>query len=142
MASYRHLGRILVMQTLYVFEFRGADAVKTLKDLLEGFGQKVKNNDFPSRLLEGILKNKESIGDCIEKHAPEWPMDKIAPIDRACLEIGVYELLFNKEEIPPIVAINEAVEIAKEYGSENSGKFVNGVLSAVYEELKISLKKI
>ena len=73
MESYRHLGRILVMQTLYVFEFRGGDAVKTLKDLLEGFGQKVKNNDFPSLLLEGILRNKESISDCIEKHAPEWP---------------------------------------------------------------------
>jgi len=85
---------------------------------------------FAEHLLEGILKEKEALAQHIEKYAPQWPLDKIAPIDRAILEIGLFELC-KDDSVPDVVAINEAIELAKTFGSENSGKFVNGVLNAV-----------
>lgn len=154
MASYRHLARTCVMQTL--FEIDMADEVCHLFDLssedesnnkaiesslmrnpqdilarvLKEFAPKLTEKEFATSTLKGVIKNKKDIIDIIEKYAPEWPIDKIARIDRAILEIGVYEIVFAKD-IPPVVAINEAVEIAKHFGDNNSQKFINGVLSTV-----------
>ena len=133
MASNRHLARTCVMQTLFVHEFRGGDIKKILNSMLAEFAPKLKNEDFAYDLLEGIKKNKKKIIEKLKKHAPEWPVDKIANIDRAILEIGIYEIVFS-ESIPPVVAINEAIEIAKHFGDTNSSKFINGVLSSVMEE--------
>lgn len=130
MASYRHLARIAVMQTLFESEFRGGDVEKILKYNLGEFTDKVTDTAFPRTILCGVLEKKEQIIEIIKKEAPEWPIDKIAPVDRAILEIGVYEILFS-EDAPQIVAINEAVELAKSYGDTNAPKFVNGVLSTV-----------
>ncbi len=133
MASYRHLARTCVMQTIFMTEFREGSPQEALKLLLEEFAPNLKEKEFAFNTLEGVLKNKKKIIKLIEKYAPEWPVDKIAGIDRAILEIGIYEVVFN-EEVPPIVAINEAVEIAKHFGDDNSSKFVNGVLSNIMKE--------
>jgi N utilization substance protein B len=141
MASYRHLARIAVMQTLFEHEFLQKllnlkktetkyDPQKLLAYNIRQLAKKIKDRSYPENLLKGILKNKKKIFEIIQKYAPEWPIEKIAPVDRAILEIGVYEIVFD-ENIPPIVAIDEAIEIAKTYGDINSGKFVNGVLSTV-----------
>ncbi len=130
MASNRHLARTCVMQTLFAYEFRGGTAKKILETVLKEFAPKIKNADFAYELLEGIQKHKKTILKIIQENAPQWPIDKIAPIDRAILEIGVYEILYAKE-VPPVVAINESVEIAKHFGDTNSSKFINGVLSSV-----------
>ncbi len=130
MASYRHLARIAVMQTLFASEFRGGDAEEILKYNLSESTDKVTDTAFPRAILRGVLEKKQEILEIIKKEAPEWPIDKIAAVDRAILEIGVYEILFS-DDAPPIVAINEAVELAKSYGDTNAPKFVNGVLSTV-----------
>lgn len=133
MASYRHLARTCVVQTIFVTEFRDSDSKKTLESLLNEFAPRLTERQFAFDTLEGVLANKKKIIKLIEKYAPEWPVEKIAGVDRAILEVGIYEIAFN-EEIPPIVAINEAVEIAKHFGDENSPKFINGVLSSVMKE--------
>ena len=133
MASYRHLARTCVMQTIFMTEFREASPEKTLEFLLDEFAPRMTEREFAFKTLEGVIKNKKDILKTIEKYAPEWPVDKIAGVDRAILEIGIYEILYN-EEVPPIVAINEAVEIAKHFGDENSPKFINGVLSSVMKD--------
>ena len=132
MASYRHLARISVMQTLFAHEFNNGniDTVGYLKKILSEFAPQVTDISFSEKLLDGILQQQDAIFALIQKFAPEWPIEKIAPIDRAVLEIGIYELLFTPD-VPPIVVINEAVEIAKEYGDTASPKFINGVLSSV-----------
>lgn len=139
MASYRHLARTCVMQTLFASEFKKHDAKKLLKQILEEFAPKLTETDFAYKTLEGVLKNEEEIKKIIQKFAPHWPVEKIARVDRAILEIGVYEIVFNNE-IPPVVAINEAIEIAKHFGDENSPKFINGVLSSVMKEYKSAKK--
>lgn len=139
MASYRHLARTCVMQTLFASEFKKHDAKKLLKQILEEFAPKLTETDFAYKTLEGVLKNEEEIKKTIQKFAPHWPVEKIARVDRAILEIGVYEIVFNNE-IPPVVAINEAIEIAKHFGDENSPKFINGVLSSVMKEYKSAKK--
>jgi len=130
MANSRHLGRVIVLQTLFAYEFNGGDAIEILKSVNEGAADPVEDLSFSRALLKGVLENKNDILGRIEKYAPQWPVEKIAPIDRAVLEIGVFELCWS-EDIPDIVAINEAIELAKTFGSENSGKFVNGVLNAI-----------
>jgi transcription antitermination protein NusB len=133
MASYRHLARTCVMQAIFITEFRESSPEEVLTSLLKEFAPNIKEEKFALDTLNGIIKNKKKILKLIGKYAPEWPIDKIAGVDRAILEIGVYEIVFN-EEIPPIVAINEAVEIAKHFGDENSSKFINGVLSTIMKE--------
>lgn len=135
MASYRHLARVSVMQTIFSVEFRQNDTppAETLQAILQEFAPKVQEMEFATALLEGVFAKKEEIIKLIEHYAPEWPINKIAPIDRAVLEIGVYELLYSKD-VPPVVAINEAVEIAKEYGDNSSPKFINGVLSNIMKD--------
>lgn len=141
MASYRHLARTCVMQTIFVLEFleglereNTPDAEKTLGFILDEFAPKLTERDFASQTLNGVLANKEEILKIIQKCAPQWPVEKIARVDRAILEIGIYEVVFSNNEIPPVVAINEAIEIAKHFGDTNSPKFINGVLSTVMKQ--------
>lgn len=137
MASYRHLARIVVMQSIFAYEFRaGVDPIQILQYSAGEFSDKLKDLNFAESLLKGILQKQEEILKILQQEAPEWPIERIAPIDRAILEIGIYEVLYS-EDVPPIVAINEGVEIAKSYGDTNSAKFVNGVLSTVMHKYKL-----
>lgn len=141
--SNRHLSRSLVLQTLFEWDFNGkelasmnTDPQAILKRNIAEFGAGMKDNSFTKNLFDLVLVKQTLIDEIIEKAAPDWPMDKIAIVDRNVLRIGLAELLFgNKEEVPPKVAINEAIELAKSFGGEKSGKFVNGVLGAVYKEM-------
>jgi transcription antitermination protein NusB len=140
MAS-RHLSRSVAMQTLYEWDFRGKNKTDDeLTKIIEGniaeFAQGVGNVKFIKDLVVGTLGKTSQIDQIIEKAAPQWPMDQIAMVDRAVLRLGIYELLFgNPKEVPPKVAINEAIELAKTFGGEASGKFVNGVLGTIYREI-------
>lgn len=137
MASYRHLSRIAVMQTVFEYEFlqkvkaEERDKLKALSyNMTQLANGKMKDDTFAQDTLEGLFAKRDEILEIIQETAPEWPVDKIAPVDRAILEIGVYEVVFA-DDIPPVVAINEAIEVAKVYGDTNSPKFINGVLSTV-----------
>jgi N utilization substance protein B len=136
----RHIARSIVLQSLYEFDFRKDKNPKIeeiVKRNMEEFGQGVEENDFIDNLIKGVLGKKNQIDQIIEKSAPEWPLEQITIVDRNVLRIGIYELLFgNKEEVPPKVAINEAIELAKNYGGESSGRFVNGVLGTIYREME------
>ncbi|MCL5017176.1 MAG: transcription antitermination factor NusB [Patescibacteria group bacterium] len=134
----RHLARSIVLQSLYEWDFYNQK--KDLADILERnmkeFGPGIDEPEFVLNLMKNIIGHKKEIDNIIEKAAPEWPIDQIAIVDRNALRIGLYELLFaNRSEVPPKVAINEAIELAKNYGGPNSGKFINGVLGTVYREL-------
>lgn len=138
MAS-RHLSRSIAMQSLYEWDFNGR-APESVNGIIERnineFGPGVDDKQFPKRLVHGIIDNLEKIDTIIEKAAPEWPIDQIATVDRNVLRLGLYELVFGDyQAVPPKVAINEAIELAKSFGGESSGKFVNGVLGTVYREL-------
>jgi N utilization substance protein B len=100
----------------------------------------VDDQPFALQLLQKVVTNHKKIRSTIEKYAPEWPWEKIAPVDRAILEVSVAELLYDKD-IPALVAINEGIELAKEYGTESSSKFVNGVLSSLYDHARSAPKK-
>lgn len=119
------------MQTIFAYEFRnGVDLDLHLKVCTREFSNKLKDISFAQDLIKGVFKHKEEIYKIMQEEAPEWPIDRIAPVDRAILAIGIYEILHSKD-VPSIVAINEGVEIAKSYGDVNSAKFINGVLSSV-----------
>lgn len=133
MASYRHLARTCVMQTIFNIEFHDQDHRETLDRIIDEFAPKLGEREFAYKTLDGILENKDDILSTITEFAPEWPIEKIAKIDRAILEIGIYEVVYS-QEVPPVVAINEAVEIAKEFGDNSSPKFINGVLSNVMKK--------
>ena len=142
MASSRHLGRVIVLQTLFAYEFHPSTSSGQVQDpeaILEyvsrEFEGKISDLSFAYELLNGVLRHLEESRKLIEKNAPQWPVDKIAPLDRGILEIGIYEMNHAKD-VPPVVAINEAIELAKAFGNENSQKFVNGVLNAIYEAKK------
>lgn len=124
-----------VVQAIFSKELESPTGpAETLLLLIEEFHAKIeKSEDFAKKLLENVLENRQDVISLIEKYAPEWPFSMIAPIDRSVLLVGITEMLYSDQDVPPIVAINEAIEIAKEFGSENSGKFVNGVLSSVME---------
>jgi transcription antitermination protein NusB len=135
----RHLSRSVVLQTLFECDIR-ACAPDTAHEALERntveFAPAAGDNPFMSELLNGVLERKRDLDLVIEKAAPEWPLPRIAPVDRNVLRLGLYELLFaDRDKVPAKVAINEAIELAKSFGGENSGRFVNGVLGAVYKEL-------
>lgn len=138
MAS-RHLARSITLQTLYEWDFSGGDSSTinpTLKRIIAEFGPGFEDAEFVEGLIQTILSKQKDIDSIIEHAAPEWPLAQIAIIDRNVLRIGLAELLYgNPKEVPPKVAINEAIELAKTFGGENSGKFVNGVLGTVYREL-------
>ncbi|NIM46542.1 MAG: transcription antitermination factor NusB, partial [Candidatus Aenigmarchaeota archaeon] len=150
MASNRHLSRIVAMQTLYEWDFRfqkdspksktGIKHLDKISEILKRntkeFAASIDDTKFINSLVNGVLDNIIEIDKIITPAAPEWPIEQIAVIDREILRLGIYELLFARE-VPPKVAINEAVELAKNFGGENSSKFVNGVLGTVYRNSDI-----
>jgi N utilization substance protein B len=139
----RHLSRSVVLQTLFELDFRAIDpfgkdsnAMDTLERNAAEFAPSAGDMPFMQNLLKGTLLRRSDLDLVIGKAAPEWPLERIAPVDRNVLRLGLYELLFaDREKVPAKVAINEAIELAKSFGGENSGRFVNGVLGAVYKEL-------
>lgn len=135
----RHLSRSIVMQSLYEWDFYGQkpkDLKKIVERNIKEFGPGLEEVGFIWSLIKGITSHLPQLNKIIEKAAPEWPIDKITIVDRNVLRIGLYELLYeNKEEVPPKVAINEAIELAKSFGGESSGKFINGVLGTIYKEM-------
>jgi len=127
------------MQSLYEWDFgkMKQDLMSITRKNTEEFGAGLEETDFIFELTEGILKNKETIDKIIEKTAPDWPLPQINLLDRNILRIGIYELLYeDKDAVPPKVAINESIELAKNYGGENSRRFVNGVLGTVFNVLQ------
>ena len=141
MASNRHLGRIVALQSLYEFEFRvqcsdtTVDIDEILARNLDRYEAAIDDKAFVDALVKGVLKVQDDIDSKIVPIAPDWPIDQIARVDRNILRIGIYELLHQGDVVPPKVAINEAVELAKAFGSDNSSKFVNGVLGTAYRTL-------
>ena len=142
--SNRHLSRSVVLQTLFEHDFdpgslAGIDR-KTVQSALgvnaAEFASGISDSSFMKALLDGVLDKQNDIDTIIEKAAPDWPLDKISLVDRNVLRIGLYELLFaDRKQVPAKVAINEAIELAKTFGGESSGRFVNGVLGSVYKEI-------
>jgi N utilization substance protein B len=141
MASNRHLGRIVVLQSLYEYEFRtgSGDASVDIDEILgrnlERYESAIEDKDFVTDLVKGVIAAQDELDEKIQPIAPDWPIEQIARVDRAILRIGLYELLKLSSIVPPKVAINEAVELAKAFGSDNSSKFVNGVLGTAYRTL-------
>jgi len=139
MASNRHLGRIIALQTLYEQEFRhdAGDATAEVDDILARNIQRYKayvdDQAFIKRLVLGVAKASKELDETLQPLAPEWPVDQIARMDRTILHIGLWELK-NGQDVPPKVVINEAVELAKAFGGDNSSKFVNGVLGTYYRQ--------
>ncbi len=142
MAS-RHLSRTVAMQTLYEWEFGGGqeDVEELLKKNLEQFAPGLEAQEFAFQLIRGAVQHLEQIDKLISEAAPEWPVAQIGSIDRNVLRVGIYEL-FYAQDVPPKVIINEAVEVAKTFGGESSGKFVNGVLGTLYKRLDQETPKV
>jgi len=134
--SNRHLARAIVLQSLYEWDFHdhAVDAHAIVLRNIQEFAEKIDEKTFAEKLILGIMEHREVIDTTITTFAPDWPLTKITIVDRNVLRIGTYELLFD-EEIPSKVAINEAIELAKTFGGESSGKFVNGVLGAVFRDM-------
>lgn len=142
--SNRHLARTIALQTLYQLDFNCRknnvpfSGTEELPDIikynLNEFAPSFNEENFINELIKGVIFNNEKIEGYINKYAPSWPIEKIAMVDRNVLRIGIYELLFD-DQIPPRVAINEAIELSKNFGGESSGRFVNGVLGAIYNDL-------
>lgn len=138
MAS-RHLARSVAMQSLYEWDFKGCKD-EMLPEILEHnikeFGSGLDEPEFIVQLVKGTLEHREEIDKIIERAAPQWPIDQIAMVDRSVLRLGLYELMWeDRGAVPPKVAINEAIELAKSFGGESSGRFINGVLGTVYKEM-------
>jgi len=137
MAS-RHLSRSIAMQSLYEWDFSNQkkDLDKIVERNIKEFGPGLEDANFVWQLVAGVVQYLKETNSIIEKAAPQWPIDQINMVDRNVLRIGLYELLFgDKEAVPAKVAINEAIELAKGFGGESSGRFVNGVLGTVFKEI-------
>ena len=135
----RHLARTIILQSLYEWDFyeHKTDLPNIIERNLKEFGPGIDEPDFVWRIAKGVIEHIKEIDEIIKRVAPEWPINQIAIVDRNVLRIGLYELLYaDRNEVPPKVAINEAIEIAKNYGGQNSPKFINGVLGTVYRELE------
>jgi len=141
MASNRHLGRIIALQTLYEYDFRrslsddSADLDDILARSLKRYDEKVGDKAFVEKLTRGVSKTAKDLDAQLAPIAPEWPLDQIALVDHEILRMAVYELTKMSKITPPKVAINEAVELAKAFGSENSSRFVNGVLGTFWRQM-------
>jgi len=137
--SNRHLSRSIVLQTLFEWDFEGkktGEIFPIFERTIREFAPGTNDRPFMDNLLRQVLEKKKDLDVLIEKAAPDWPIDKISVVDRNILRIGLAELLFaDRKEVPPKVAINEAIELAKTFGGETSGRFINGVLGAVYKEM-------
>lgn len=147
MSANRHLGRIIALQTLYEFDFRvdcgdkDVELSEVLERNIERYENAVDDVEFIEQLTTGVHKEADTIDILLQPIAPEWPIDQIARMDRMVLRIGVYELL-HMTKTPPKVVINEAVELAKAFGGDNSSKFINGVLGTLLKQQDTSkLKK-
>jgi N utilization substance protein B len=138
MARRRHLSRIAVVQVLFERERRNADAVLSLQQNLHEL--EGAEEDFSFTLLSGVLENEKALRKVVEKYAPDWTWERMDPVSRCVLLVGAYELLFAKDA-PPAVVMNESIDIAKEYGTPESGKFVNGVLNTMAKEEGVNVQK-
>ena len=140
----RHLQRSVVMQSLFEWDFQGKhdDQWRSiLKRNITEFAPGLDSSIFAEHLMEGTLKERTTIDKLIEKCAPEWPLEQVTIVDRNILRLGIYELMFgNYDEVPPKVAINEAIELAKSFGSDSTPRFVNGVLGTIYREMGEPMK--
>ncbi|MFH1286925.1 MAG: transcription antitermination factor NusB [Candidatus Magasanikbacteria bacterium] len=136
--SNRHLARSIVMQSLYQWDFKGKPSAaipEIVRQNTKEFGGGVENEKtYIEKTVDGVIEHLEMIDKIIKSYAPNWPLEQIALVDRNILRIGIYELQINKD-IPAKVAINEAIEVAKTYGGPSSGKFVNGILGAIYKDM-------
>lgn len=135
----RHLIRTVILQTLYEWDFYAheKDITEILERNLAEFAPGIDEPEFAWKIMHGVIEHLKEIDEILRKAAPEWPLEKIAIIDRNILRIGLYELLFaDRNEVPPKVAINEAIELAKNYGGPNTPRFVNGVLGTIYRQLE------
>ncbi len=137
--SHRHVSRSLCIQALFTWDFNGYHN-DTLPDItgyiMREFGAGIDDATFVEEIVQGVVVKRPLLDEIIHKAAPEWPIEKIGIVDRNVLRLGLYELLFgNQKEVPPKVALNEAIELGKIFGGEKTGKFVNGVLGAVYKEM-------
>jgi N utilization substance protein B len=135
----RHLIRTVILQTLYEWDFykHEKDVTEILERNLQEFAPGIDEPEFAWKILKGVADHFTEIDTILKQAAPEWPLDKIAIIDRNILRIGLYELLFaDHDEVPPKVAINEAIELAKNFGGPNTARFVNGVLGTIYREVE------
>jgi N utilization substance protein B len=141
MASNRHLGRIVALQTLYEQDFRREsnddtfDLATVLKRNISRYESTVDDTEFIERLVAGVAAHEAELDERLRPIAPEWPIEQIARMDRITLRIGLYELLHEKD-VPPKVVINEAVELAKAFGGDNSSKFINGVLGTALKQIE------
>lgn len=148
--SNRHLSRSIAMQSLYEWDFKNSlldksggknkfskeELDKITMNNVKEYGPGAENDDFVSEVIGGVFKNLKKIDLIMKRLAPEWPIGQITMIDRNIIRIGIYELMFSKrKDVPPKVAINEAIELAKTFGGGSSGKFVNGVLGTLYKEI-------
>ena len=138
MASWRHLSRIIVMQSFFESLVRSDKLENILAYNLSEYGKQVDDTKFAEKLMKKIKKHQKKIEKLIKKHAPEWPIEKMDPAERVVLTLGICELVYPEKDVPVNVAINEAIELAKTYGDETSGKFINGVLNAVAHDKTIT----
>lgn len=138
--SNRHLARSIAMQSLFEWDFRDKPSAilpAIVDHNLDEFGPGLEEErEFAKKIVDGVIEHVAEIDDLITKYAPSWPLPQITIVDRNILRIGVYELKFSGGDIPPKVAINEAIEIAKSFGGPSSGKFVNGVLGSMYNDMQ------
>jgi N utilization substance protein B len=137
----RHLIRTVILQSLYEWDFyeQKADLPEILERNLNEFAPGIDEPEFGWKILKNIIEHLKEIDGILTQAAPEWPLQKIAIINRNILRIGLSELIYSdKEEVPPKVAINEAIEMAKNFGGQNAVKFVNGVLGTIYREMENS----
>lgn len=141
MSANRHLGRIVTLQTLFEQEFRVSSGDETfdldqvLQKNIQRYHKTLKDTDFVDKLVKGVTAHVTELDARLQPLAPEWPLDQIARMDRLVLRIGAYELLYEKNT-PDKVVINEAVELAKGFGGDNSSKFINGVLGSLLRQEK------
>lgn len=136
----RHLSRSIALQSLFEWDFRGLTSASDLKAIvkhnIEEFAPGMEDTDFIFDLVLGVEKHMPDIDTHITQSAPDWPIEQITNVDRNVLRLGIYELKFaNAQDVPPKVAINEAIELAKTFGGASSGKFINGVLGTIYKQM-------
>lgn len=141
MASNRHLGRIVALQALYEYDFRirSGDASAEIEEIIERnlsrYKETIDDLAFVEELIRGVAANTKQLDEKLQPLAPEWPLEQISRIDHSILRLSLYELFsMPGSKIPSKVTINEAVELAKGFGAENSSKFINGVLGSAWRQ--------
>ena len=138
MSNSRHKARIVIFQSLYESDMTSHSLLESFENIAKNEKLSEKNKAFCSSIIEGITEHQNNIHEIIQNKASRFPIEQIAKVDVAILKLAVYEILFQKDKEPAEVVINEAIEIAKAYGSNSSGAFINGVLAGIFNEEKIS----